>query len=45
MPCFRNVPVARKGMDEGGVSSFSLESFFCLRMPKIFVGEHSCAVF
>ena len=39
--CFRKIPVAKKIMDVGGggVSSFSLESFFCLRMPKSFVGD------
>ena len=30
---------------EGGISKFSLENFFCLRVPKLFVGENFCAVF
>ena len=44
---FRNVPVAKKIMDEGGggVSKFSVENFFCLRVRKIFVGESFCAAF
>ena len=45
MPCFRNVPVARKVMDEGGYHDFPSKFFFCLRVPEFFVGENFCAVF
>ena len=46
MLCFRKLPVAKKFMDkkDGGVSRFSV-NFFCLTVPKNFVGEPFCAVF
>ena len=43
MLCFRNVPVAKKITDKGGVSRFPVEKF-CLRVPKSFEGENFCAV-
>ena len=41
MLCFRKFPVAKKFMDKrgGGVSEDFPSKFFCLTVPKIFVGE------
>ena len=37
---FQKVPVAKKFMDKrGGASMVSVESFFCLTVPKNFVWE------
>ena len=47
MLCFRIFPVAKKIMSSrggGGYQDFT-SKIFCLRMPKIFVGEPFCAVF
>ena len=40
MLCFRKIPVAKKFMDEGGggIKIFR-RKFFCLTVPKNFVGE------
>ena len=44
MLCLTKFPVAKKFMDKkGGYENFASE-FFCLTVPKIFVGEHFCAV-
>ena len=47
MLCLRKIPVAKKIMDKsggGGYQNFP-SKFFCLRVPKQFVGEKFCAVF
>ena len=46
MLCFRKLLVAKKFVDkkEGGVTKLSVENF-CLKVPKIFVGEPSSLSF
>ena len=42
--CLRNFPVAKNSMDKkGGYEDYPSE-ILCLTLPKIFVGEHFCAV-
>ena len=44
--CLRKLPVTKKNMDKSGVSRFSVGNFAnFLILPRIFVGEHFCAVF
>ena len=48
VPCFRNVPVAKKFIDKrGGGGEFQdfLSKFFCLTVPKNSVGGGEFLVF
>ena len=44
MLCFRNFPVAKKIMDEGGGIKIFRRKLLCLRVPEAFLGENLCAV-
>ena len=46
MMCFRNFPVRKRFLDrKGGEYQKFPSNFFCLTVPKGFVGEPFCPVF